>query len=128
MNKQDVTKQETLRVAQGLPICAGIFLAGTAVAGAFSLSMVVGTLLGCGYSLFSFVLLGWSLETALAKDPVAAQRYMSGRYFLRLGLTAIVIIVSFQVDIINPVGMIVPLFFPKLIIHTRSILEKGGKK
>lgn len=84
--------------------------------------ILVGILFGTLFSILNFSLLALTLDKAVEMGPEKAQLYASSRYFLRMGITALIVIISLKADYINTIGTIVGLIMPKMAIILSSML------
>lgn len=125
----DIAIDELKRLS---PILAALNLAMLAVSlvtGYLDGAMVLGLLLGNAYAAVHFILIGVAAKAVVKLTPQEAQRWMAASYFLRMMLTSVVIIVGFKAPFINALGVILPLFFPKISLNIGHIfLWKGGEK
>lgn len=99
-------------------IAAVIFL----IMGKLTQEVTMGILFGSLFAILNFALLALTLDKAVTMGPEKAQIYAGSRYFLRMGITAIVVIVSLKADYINTIGTMVGLIMPKLAIIISSLL------
>lgn len=95
--------------------------------GYLNLPFILGLFCGTAYAVLNFFILGRTVEIALDRPPAKAQRYMAGQYFVRMGLTAVVIIIAIKVDFINVLGVILPLLYPRLALSIHHIFRKEAK-
>ncbi len=81
-----------------------------------SIEIFYGLMFGSIFSILNLRLLSLSLEKAVKMDPGKAQIYVSTRYFIRMILTGLVILISLRAPYINALGTIIGLFLPKCSI------------
>lgn len=124
----DIVIAELKKIALGILLCDGVFLLVSLGFGFFSAELFSGMALGTAYAIIHFLLLGTSVASAMKKNPRQAQIQMTVQYFIRMILTAFVILIGFAVDFINPLGVVVPLFFPKIVLYAQSIFRKGANR
>ena len=94
-------------------------------------TMAISLVFGSLFTLANFMLLGSLCQKACTKTPLRAKRFMIMNYIARLLLAAVVIIASFELSYLNPVGVILPLFAPKITFFGWAIFETitgSGKK
>ena len=120
----DATLRETIKIFKGIVVLDIIFIAIIYILGKFDIPMLQGILIGSVYALLNFRLIAVSLNRAVQMSPGRAQIFASISYMGRLALTAAIILAAIKVDYINAFGVIVPMFFPKIIIVSSAINRK----
>ncbi|WP_313567568.1 ATP synthase subunit I [Acetoanaerobium noterae] len=120
----DTTLRETIKLLKGIIVLDIIFIAIIYILGKFDIPMLQGILIGSVYALLNFRLIAVSLKRAVQMSPGRAQIFASISYMGRLALTAAIILAAIKVDYINAFGVIVPMFFPKIIIVGSAINRK----
>lgn len=120
----DATLRETIKIFKGIVVLDVIFIAIIYILGKFDIPMLQGILIGSVYALLNFRLIAVSLNRAVQMSPGRAQVFASISYMGRLALTAAIILAAIKVDYINAFGVIVPMFFPKIIIVSSAINRK----
>lgn len=120
-----VVRKETLRIGLGTIICTAAMLLVFFLIGKFDLTVLYGGLLGGGFAVLNFFLLGLSVQrTTSQEDAKKAQAKMQMSYTLRLLLMAAVVIVGIQLPCFHWVAVVIPLIFPRLIIFFLGIKPK----
>ncbi len=120
----DITLQETIKVFKGIVLLDIIFIAIMLVFGKFDIPMLQGILIGSVYALLNFRLIAASINRVVKMSPGRAQVFAGISYVGRLALTAAVIVAAIKVDYINAFGVVVPMFFPKIVIVGSSIINR----
>jgi hypothetical protein len=120
----DATLRETIKIFKGIVVLDVIFIAIIYILGKFDIPMLQGILIGSVYALLNFRLIAVSLNRAVQMSPGRAQVFAGVSYVGRLALTAAIILAAIKVDYINAFGVIVPMFFPKIIIVSSAINRK----
>lgn len=120
----DTTLRETIKLLKGIIVLDIIFIAIIYILGKFDIPMLQGILIGSVYALLNFRLIAVSLNRAVQMSPGRAQIFASISYMGRLALTAAIVLAAIKVDYINAFGVIVPMFFPKIIIVGSAINRK----
>ena len=124
----DVVREELKKLIPGCAILTAIMLIICAPAGIFSSRLLLGALFSYVYSLLYFYMQGVSVVKALQMDPEQARKYMPAQYFLRYFITAVVLFVALKAKL-HILGVVLPLFFPKLVILFHHVFKKKvGKK
>ena len=120
-----VVRKETLRIGLGTVLCTAAMLRVFFLIGKFDLTVLYGGLLGGGFAVLNFFLLGLSVQrTTSQEDAKKAQAKMQMSYTLRLLLMAAVVIVGIQLPCFHWVAVVIPLIFPRLIIFFLGIKPK----
>lgn len=128
INKNEPVFQEMSSLAPYFLAVCGIYLAVILVlffAMSFDYTLITGAVYGILLCIANFLALGKSAQAAIRrKSSKSAQTYMNTMYCLRylglFGLLAVAALVPF----INLIATFIPLFFPKIIITVRAIIEK----
>ena len=120
----DATLRETIKIFKGIVVLDVIFIAIIYILGKFDIPMLQGILIGSVYALLNFRLIAVSLNRAVQMSPGRAQVFAGVSYVGRLALTAAIILAAIKVDYIIAFGVIVPMFFPKIIIVSSAINRK----
>lgn len=79
-------------------------------------AFAIGILFGGGIGILMFLQTAAALEKVIGLSPEKAQRYVTGRYFVRLAIYSVVLFVSLQAPYINFIGTIIGFFGVKLAI------------
>ena len=131
----NIILQEMKKISITLGVMAVILFPVGIVCGTDWLNMLLSLLFGGLFTLANFMLLGSICDKASRKPPHKAKTYMQMNYIVRLLLTAVVILAAFKLSYLNPIGVIVPLFAPKLTyfavgiyqsLHPEKEKEKAG--
>ncbi len=121
MGQEGSSKKDILRIAAGVLIGDVIMCVVFICLGKFSLSVVLGALLGSIFAIANLFYLDYSIGKALEKGD-AMQSYFRKSYFLRMLLHAACIVIAALVPFIHTIAGIVPLFFPKIVIYAMQLL------
>lgn len=128
MKLQDASKKELAHITAGTLLCTAILLAVFAVLGAvglvpFTLSVVLGALVGAAVAIVNFAVLCLTVQNAAAKsdDPKAMRASVQLSYNIRLFVQAIWCAAAFISPRIHLVAGILPLLFPRIVIHFLQI-------
>lgn len=89
------------------------------------LALILGIWFGTGIGIVNIFLIALNLETTIDKqNKLSAGLSYSGGYFLRLILSALVLILAAKVDCINIFTTAVGLISPQLVIFAGKIINK----
>lgn len=118
-----ITLKTVVSISKGVLFLDAIVLVILAITGMISKTIIVSLGFGSIYAILNLRLLSLALEKALKMAPSRAQIYASSQYFLRMALTAVVILVALKADYLNPIAVIAPMFFPKIVILGNNIIK-----
>lgn len=153
MKIQDPVKQETKKIAFGVLVLSVVMMLVYAAIGRFNGNVVFGTLLGGGYAVLNFFLMAMTVqhaaeqmngvrllaeeETAQEEVPAepkeelpqqkAARGIVQKSYYLRLGLTAAVVVMAIKAPVFDAVPTVIAQFFPRIVITLQPLLQKIRK-
>ena len=100
-------------------ILYGIF----ALFGYYDLNVAVSMLIGMIYSAINFLMIGSVVQAAVKKPLGKAQSYIAVNYIIRYILTGEIIYLAIKIPYLNPLAVVLPMFFPKLVLVGRSIFQ-----
>lgn len=87
----------------------------------FSLSMLLGFIIGYIYICWNMWMLSLSVSFSVGKSPSAAKKYMYGSYLIRYAVLFVLAGIAFKTRLFSPLGIILPLFYPKIVLGYISI-------
>lgn len=117
MRVQEATRRETGHIALGvLAFSAVMHLVFWAI-GRWELGVLWGNLLGGGFAVLNFLLLGLTVQKIAGEsDEKRARLKLQGSYTLRMLLTLGVIVIAIKVPCFAWPAAVIPLLFPRLTI------------
>lgn len=118
-----ITLKTVVSISKGVLFLDAIVLVILAITGMISKTIIVSLGFGSIYAILNLRLLSLALEKALKMAPSRAQIYASSQYFLRMALTGVVILLALKADYLNPIAVIAPMFFPKIVILGNNIIK-----
>ncbi len=101
------------------------YLVSLAVVG-LNISMLLGLLIGTVVEFVYLIMLYKSIEKSVGLNEKSAQSKMMGGYLLRLLVIGVAMVTAFKVSCINPVGVFLPVFYPKIIYVGGAIFKRKG--
>ena len=126
MQKIDkVVLRETKLMALWVLILSAILQAVFLVIGAWDYRVLLGNLLSGGAVILNFLAMGITVQNAVQKEEKDAKQTMRASGLLRLFVLFIVGLVGVLVPIFSAWTVIIPLFFPRLIISLRPLWDKS---
>ena len=93
------------------------------------MTVVLGAVLGAGYAICNFLLLGIAVQRAVdSGDPKQGQLIVQGSYTKRLLLMAVVLIIGFKAPCFNGLAVALPQLFPRVVIFVKSLFQSKRKE
>lgn len=108
-------------------LCAVVCFAVTLFWG-FDFSNLTGFAVGYGYMCVSFEYFGRVCEKAVTQDKKKAVRAVRACYFIRFGGLFLLCALSMLTGLASFAGIIVPQFFPKIILTVNEFSHKKSGK
>lgn len=124
---QETVKRETKRIAIGQSILLAVMLMVYIALGRFSLSILLGGLIGSAYAVFNFFMLGMTVQkVASMKEENAelARMQMKSSYNSRMVGMVLLMVICFALPFVDGLAAIIPLVFPRLTILFLQITGK----
>ena len=123
MKIQAATKRETLHIAAGTLAFSAVMNGVFALLGRWDLTVLWGTLLGGGFAVLNFFLLGLTVQK-MAGDPneKKGKLVLQLSYSLRMLATLAVVVLGVKLACFSWVATVIPLLFPRLTILAMQIL------
>lgn len=127
MKVDKTVKQESLYLLFGVIILSAIMEAVFLICGSFDYTVILGNLLGGGVAVLNFFLMGLTLQKSLADDDpqMAKNRVKMSQSFRFLMLIAVAILGGL-LPCFNLIAVIVPFFFPRIVLTIRGLKIKDS--
>lgn len=126
-NKKEPVYEEMRSLAPYYLVTNAVYFAVIAVlffAWGYDYTLLTGGIFGNIVCIANFFFLGKTAQLAVRRSAKSAQTYMNTMYCLRyLGLFLCMALAA-VVPFINLIAALIPLFFPKIVITVRAIIEK----
>lgn len=123
MRVQEATRRETGHIALGVLAFSAVMHLVFLALGRWSLGVLWGNLMGGGFAVLNFFLLGLTVQViAGEKDEKRAKLKLQGSYTLRMLLTLGIIVLAIKLPFVTWPAAVVPLFFPRLTILAMQML------
>ena len=120
-----IVKKETGYIALFVIILSMAMEAVFLVIGKWDLKVLFGNLLGGGTAILNFFLMGLTLQAAVGKDQKDAAARIKFSQTYRMLMLFAVAGAGVLAPIFNMVATIVPLFFPRIAIALRPLIDKN---
>ncbi|MBR6558078.1 MAG: hypothetical protein IKT70_03605 [Clostridia bacterium] len=127
----ETVKKETLYIAAFTVIFSVIAEAVFLILGRWDLTVLLGNLFSAFVAVLNFFLMGITVQHAVEKDEKGAASLMKMSQSLRTVFLFAAAAVGVMLPCFNTVAVIVTLFFPRVAIMIRPLVDKfsqGGKK
>jgi len=121
---QETVRRETKRIAIGQAILLVLMLIVYAVMGKFSLSILLGGLIGSAYAVFNFFQLGMTVQKVAqmqAENVELARMQMKSSYNIRMIGMLLVSVICFALPFVDGLAAIIPFIFPRMTIFALQI-------
>lgn len=128
MIKIDPTvKKETIFIACGILILSVLMQAVFLILNKWDYTVLLGNLLSGGASLLNFFLLGLTVQKAVAKSEDDAKKVMQVSRLYRMFFMVVVAVIGVVAPIFSIWAVIIPMFFTRIVIAFRPLLDKKTK-
>jgi len=127
MTGMDIVREETQKIAHGMIPLAFITFGVLVLCGVNPVRTAASLILGTGYSLLLFRMIGKNAAKAVLYPPEQGTRIVRRGYAFRYLLTGCVIVLAIKLPFFYPLAVAIPLFFPKILIIWNTIKERGVK-
>lgn len=123
MKIQETVKRETLHIAEGTLVFSVLMNVIFLLFNKWDMTVLWGTLLGGGYAVINFFLLGLSVQKMAAEESEKKGKLvLQLSYSLRMLATVAVAALGILLPCFSWVATVIPLLFPRLTILAMQIL------
>ncbi len=123
MRVQQATRRETGHIALGVLAFSAVMELVFLVIGRWELGVLWGNLLGGGFAILNFFLLGITVQAVAGEgDEKRAKLKLQGSYSLRMLATLAVIVLAVKLPFIVWPAAVIPLLFPRLTILAMQLM------
>ncbi len=127
MTGMDIVREETQKIARGMVPLALIAFGALVLCGVNPLRAAASLILGTGYSLLLFRMIGKNAAKAVLYPPAQGTKIVRRGYAFRYLLTGFVLVMAIKLPFFYPLAVAIPLFFPKILIIWNTIKERRVK-
>ena len=125
MQKIDkVVKRETGFIAVWMLIFSAILQAIFLIIGKWDYTVLLGNLVSVALAVLNFLVMGITVQKMLGREEKDAKQGMKASAMLRLLVVFVVAGVAVLLPYFSAWTVIIPLFFPRIIIMIRPLFEK----
>lgn len=122
-------KQESLYLLLGVIILSAVMEAVFLIFNAFDYTVLLGNILGGGIAVLNFFLMGITLQKSLAdSDPKTAKNRVKLSQSMRFLMLIIVAVLGGVLPCFNLIAVVVPLFFPRIVLTIRGLKIKDSPR
>ena len=131
MNSKNTSFRETVPVAIGQVLCTAAMILVFALVGKYSLSVLLGGLLGAAVATANFFIM--SFVANLAADKAASQDVAGGQKLIHLSYLGrmigmfLVLILCAKSGYFHPLALVLPLAFTRPILTIAELFKKKGE-
>lgn len=131
MKLEREVKQNIYKITIGSALCSLAVMLVFFVLGRLDSAVIIGTAIGFLYAAGNFFFMCVGITNALALgDETAAKARMRSSYMARTAVMVAIIAASLLLDWINPIPVLISVFYPKIIITVCDlwntfVLKKG---
>lgn len=93
-----------------------------------SIAWIKGYIFGGLIGILNFLLLGNTVQKAIAMPPNKGRKYTTTNYFIRYIIVGIVLFIALKADYLNTLSVIIGLLLIKYILYVTQIFGKKGKE
>lgn len=127
MKVDKTIKQESLYLLVGVIILSAIMEAVFLICSTFDYTVILGNLLGGGFAVLNFFLMGLTLQKSLVDDDSQmAKNRVKMSQSLRFLMLVCVAILGGILPCFNLIAVIVPFFFPRIVLTIRGLKIKNS--
>lgn len=124
MKIDPVVKKETVYIAVIVTILSLLMESVFLIIGKWEVAVLIGNLLGGVAAVGNFLLMGITVQKAVAAKKKEAKSLMKVSQTLRMLMLFVVVLVGYLVESINLVAVVIPLLFPRVAIMLRPFIIK----
>ena len=129
MKKIDQTVLETTRyIGLCTLILSALMQAVFLVLGRWDITVLLGNILGGGFAVLNFFLMGITVQKAVLLDEKEAKTAMKVSQLYRNLMLIAVAVTGIAVSVFNSIAVIIPLFFPRIAISLSGIFKRKEEK
>lgn len=118
-----VVIRETRYIASWVLILSAIMEAVFLVIGKWNYTVLLGNLLGGCAAILNFLALGITIQRAVSSEEKQAKQAMQASGTVRNFVLFLIVLVGYLAPVFNLWTVIIPLFFPRIAVAARPILD-----
>lgn len=126
MTGNEIVREEAGRLARGMLALMLISGGLLTLCGQGSVRMAVSLVVGTAFTLALFVLMASNVARSVGLLPERAEAYVRRGYAVRYLLAGAFVVFVIKTPYFQPLAAILPFFFPKAVLLTRSIFQRKG--
>ena len=131
MQSNNTSFRETASVAIGQVLCTAAMIAVFALVGKYSLSVLLGGLLGAAVATANFFIMSFvanlAADKAEAQDVAGGQKLIHLSYLGRMIGMFLVLILCAKSGYFHPLALVLPLAFTRPILTIAELFKKKGE-
>ncbi len=127
MKIDKVVKKETKYIIIWVMLLSLLMQSIFLVTGFWDISVLLGNILGAFVTVLNFFLMGLAIQSAVQKSEEDAKKAMNVSSSYRRLMIIVFVIIGIIVPFFNIWAVIIPLFFPRIAIAFRPLVDKENK-
>ena len=127
MKIDKVVKKETKYIIIWVMLLSLLMQSIFLVTGFWDISVLLGNILGAFVAVLNFFLMGLAIQSAVQKSEEDAKKSMNVSSSYRRLMIIVFVIIGIIVPFFNIWEVIIPLFFLRVAIAFRPLVDKGDK-
>lgn len=127
MKIDNVVKKETKYIIIWVCLLSLLMQSIFLVTGFWDMSVLLGNILGAFVAVLNFFLMGLTIQSAVLKSEKDAKTALKVSSLYRKFMILIIVIIGIIAPIFNTWTVIIPLFFPRIAIAFRPLMDKEDK-
>lgn len=128
MRIDPAVKKETLYILGTSIILSVVMELVFWLVGHMDYTVPLGNLLGVGISVLNFFLMGLTIQKSIGLDEKAASDKLKLSQMLRMLMVVALAAVGVGLPFFHALAVVIPLFFPRIAIAFRPLLDKNLKQ
>ena len=128
MRIDPAVKKETLYILGTSIILSAVMELVFWLVGHMDYTVPLGNLLGVGISVLNFFLMGLTIQRSIGLDEKAASDKLKLSQMLRMLMVVALAAVGVGLPCFHALAVVIPLFFPRIAIAFRPLLDRNMKQ
>lgn len=88
------------------------------------IDFLLGTLIGLAFSIFNMIYLGYTVTKAMNMEHGKAKKYLVSNYLFRYLVFGVIFALSVYSNYVNILALILPLFYPRIVLAVIAIFDR----
>lgn len=128
MKIDKTVKKETIYIAVWAVLLSLLMQSVFLIIGKWNYTVLLGNILGAATAVLNFLAMGMTMQIAVKKDEKSAKDTVKLSHTVRSTAIVIIAVIGVTVPVFNIITVLVSLFFPRIAIFVRPLVDKNYKK